>query len=274
MKVALAAVFIVLAGSVVLAQTGDCVALTHQALEISGVNRSMDSAAEFAGSDGFLAQFSGPDGQTKKFASDLKAIVVKHLNGDLLRKELEGRLVAHCNAEQTTRAIQEMQTPLVARMLALEAAANTPEGREKRQKYSRVLSIAPPPDERLDAVAELDASGDITGFNVNSVITIVHGITEGAEMNSDWAGGLDQYRRVLTEQMRKPVQIDLLSMYRTASVADLQQYAKELKSEPLKSFYDDVEKALLEVVDKQAQLIGHEMKATLDARSASRGRNP
>ena len=274
MKIALVAVFVVLAGGALLAQTSDCTALTHQALEISGVNRTMDHAAEFVGSDEFLAPFTGPDGKTTEFTSALKAIVAKHLSGNLLRKELQGRLAAHCNAEQMTRTIQELQTPLMARMLALEAAANTPEGQQKREKYAKIMSIAPPPDERLDAIADLDAAADVTTFNVSSVIAIVRGMTQGAEINSDWANGLDQYRSQVTQQLRKPVQLDLLSEYRTVSIPDLQQYTKELKSEPLKSFYGEIEKVLLEIVENQAQLIGHDMKVTLNARVVSRGRNP
>jgi hypothetical protein len=274
MKASLAVVFLFLATGTTLAQTSDCASLTHQALELSGVNRSMGNAAEFVGSDAFLAPFSGPDGKTTEFTSGLKAIVANHLNGDLLRKELEARMTAHCNAEQIARTLQELQTPLVARMLVLEAAASTPEGREKREKYARVMSIAPPSDDRLDAIADLDASSGVTEFNVSSIIVIMRGMTEGAEINSDWANGLDPYRRELTQMLRKPVQIDMLSEYRAASLPDLQQYSKELKSEPLKSFYDDIEKTLLEIVEKQARLIGRDMKVSLNARLASRGRNP
>src|SRR5215472_14460895 len=99
------------------AQTNDCASLTHQALETSGVNGSMDGASTFASSDDFLGQFAKSGAKKAEFAAAVKEIVRKRLNGDFLRNELEARMASRCKADEMSRAIQEMQSPLVARML-------------------------------------------------------------------------------------------------------------------------------------------------------------
>lgn len=256
------------------AQTSDCVSLTHQALEISGVSKSLDGASEFAASDTFLAQFPNVDTKSPEFASAMKAIVLKRLNGDLLRNELEARLASRCSGEEMKRAVQELQTPLVAHMLVLEAAATTPEGREKMQKYAKIISIAPPPDSRVDAIAAIDANTGATDFNVDTVITITRSMMEGAEVNPDLAGEIEHHRREITEQLRNPTQVQLLATYRSASVPDLLAYANELKSQPLKGFYDSVKKTLLEILQEQSRLMGSDIKSVVTAQLATRVKNP
>jgi hypothetical protein len=273
-----------LAGGSTFGQTNDCVSLTHQALEISGVTQSMDAASQFAASDSFLAQIalplsavpaiSGADLKTREFRSILKAIVLRQLNGELLRNELEARMASRCNPEQMTQTIQALQSPLVARMLALEAEGSTPEGREKRQRYVRVISIAPPPDSRVDVITAIDAGAGITDFNVSNQIAITRGLLTGAEVNPDLVAELEHRRHELTEQMRNPTQVELLSTYRTASVPDLVEYGKVLKSDPLNSFYGTVQGILLEIVEEQARLVGRDVKAAAAAQLASREKNP
>ncbi|HEY6272087.1 MAG TPA: hypothetical protein VIX19_08845 [Terriglobales bacterium] len=284
MKAYLGLLLALLAGGSTFGQTSDCVSLTHQALEVSGVNQSMDAASQVAASDTFLTQIalplsavpsiSGADLKTTEFRSTLKAIVLRHLNGELLRNELEARMASRCNPEQMSQTIQALQSPLVVRMLALEAEASTPEGREKRQRYVRVISIAPPQDSRVDAITALDSSAGITDFSASTVIAMTRGLLTGAEVNPDLVAELENHRHEMTEQMRNPTQVELLSTYRTASVADLVQYGKVCKSDPLNSFYGAVQGILLEIVEEQAWFVGRDVKAAAAAQLASRGKNP
>jgi hypothetical protein len=256
------------------AQANDCASLTHQALDISGVNQSLNDAAEMASSDTFMSQVSGSDGRAGQIAATLKPIVMKHLNGDLLRGKVESRMAYDCNPQQMTSVIQELQSPLVARMLALEAAAITPEGRAKSQRYAKAISIAPPPDERVDAIEAIDASAGGTDYTVDTAIAVTRGMMAGADMDPGIATDLQQHRRQVAAQMHKAVQISMLSTYRTAPVPDLQQYAKELSSEPLKGFYERVKRICLQVFEEQARAMGHDMKAALNAQLASHEKNP
>src|SRR5262249_11006480 len=247
MKASIAAVLLVLLSGATFAQTRDCASLIHQALEISGFNQSLDQASELVNSQGFMDQFAGNVGDASRFATVFRPIVQKHLDSQLMRKDLESRLVAHCNANQMASVIERLQSPLVARMLVLEAAANSPEGREKAQRYARAVSIAPPPDNRVDVIETIDNSARGTDLAVDTVIAITRGMMAGADADPELAGGMEQHRRELRAQMHNAIQISLLSTYRSATVPELSQYAKELSSEPLKSFYSQVNKAFVEM---------------------------
>src|ERR1700704_3297726 len=84
------------------AQTTDCSALTHQALELSGFNQSLDFMAEIMSSDQFIQQVRGRE-SLEQFAAIYIPIVKKEFNASLLRKEIQSRMVAHCNPEQMTQ---------------------------------------------------------------------------------------------------------------------------------------------------------------------------
>src|SRR5262249_10307673 len=264
MKASLASVFLLLASAAGFAQTGDCAALTRQALEISGFNQSLDQVSEEMNSDAFGSQLAGAGGNSGQFATVFKPIVQKHLDSQLMRKDLEMRLVAHCNLDQMTRTVERLKSPLVARMLVMEAAANSPEGREKAERYAKVVSLAPPPDSRIDAVEAIDSSAGVTDMTVNTMIAVTRGMMEGAGL-PELAGAMEPHRQEIKAQMHKEVQISLLSTYRSATTPDLLLYAKELGSEPLKSFYRQASKALSEMVEARAHAIGEDLKPALTA---------
>jgi hypothetical protein len=265
--------WLLLGGSLTWAQAEDCAALIHQALEISGINQSLDEAAEMATADGFMSQVAG-SAQAVQFSATLKPIVKKYLDGDVMRKKLEGRLAYDCNSEQMSSIIQHLQSPLVARMLVLEAAASTPEGREKSQRYARAITIAPPPDDRVDAIEAIDAGVGGTEYTVDTVIAVTRGMMAGADMNPDVVAEFEHHRPEIKDQMHRAVEISMLSTYRAVAVPDLHLYAKELNSQPLKGFYEKVTRICLQVVEEQARAIGHDLKAALNPQLASHEKNP
>src|ERR1041385_4543747 len=157
MNRSVALLFVLLACGLASAQTSDCGALTHQALELSGFNESLDHMAEIMASDQFMQQVRGRD-SLEEFAAIFTPIIKKEFNATLLRQEMQSRMAAHCNLEQMTQTVQRLQSPFVARMLALEAATSTPEGQEKIKRYIRMAELNPPTDDRMDALGALDAA--------------------------------------------------------------------------------------------------------------------
>ena len=184
MKRSFVLLFLVLAYGLASAQTSDCGALTHQALELSGFNRSLDQMAEIMGSDQFMQQVR--DGKSlEQFAAIYVPIVKKEFNANLLRQELQSRMAAHCNLEQMTQTVQRLQTPFVARMLALDAATSTPEGQEKIKRYIQMAELNPPTDDRMDALDAIDAGFRGQRFG--------HGLYPGLfDGNDDWSGSADR----------------------------------------------------------------------------------
>src|SRR5215471_6276201 len=115
MKRSLALVVLLFASAMASAQTGDCTALTHQALELSGFNQSLDHVTDVLFSDSFLQQIRGQSGE--EFLNIFKPLMLKEFDPGLLRKQIQERVVARCNPEQMAQTVARLQTPFVARML-------------------------------------------------------------------------------------------------------------------------------------------------------------
>jgi hypothetical protein len=224
----------------------------------------MDQVSELVNSDSFGSQLAAAGGNSGQFAAVFKPIVQKHLDSQAMRKDMESRLAAHCNSEQMAQTIERLKSPLVARMLVMEAAANSPEGRETTQRYARVVSLAPQADSRIDAVEAIDNSAGVTDTSVSMVMALTRGMMEGAGLH-ELASGIEPHRQEIRGQVHNSVQIGLLSTYRSATTPDLLLYAKELGSEPLKTFYRQVSKAFSEMVEARSRAIGEELRPAMAA---------
>src|SRR5437588_10549214 len=121
MKRCFLVLFLFVASVYLPAQTVDCASLTHQALELSGFNEYIDRLAAIFGSPEFMQQFRGRQ-SSEDFNAVYKPILLKEFNPALLRREMQKRVSTRCNAEQMAQTVGQLQTPVQARMLALEAA--------------------------------------------------------------------------------------------------------------------------------------------------------
>src|SRR5258708_12240066 len=165
-------------------QTPDCAALSHSVLEASGFALALDDFARNANSDQFMQQLPGIAQTDSNFLTVFKPIVVKEFASDLMKKGVEARLQSKCKPAQMSQALARLHDPFVARMLALEAEAATPAGKEKLQRYAKIFQLAPPPDDRLDAVTVLDATSGLTDFTLDSVFAVARAILSGSHADS------------------------------------------------------------------------------------------
>src|SRR5882724_7530866 len=155
------------------AQTPECVSLTHQALEVSGFAQSIDEMTQLMSSEEFLHKTLVGREVPPEMMEVFKPLLQKDFNGDVMRKELEGRLAAGCNPEQMSQAIQRMQTPFVSRMIELESATKTPEGQAKLKRYMNIALTAPATDERIAALSALDASAGVSDFATDTSMATI-----------------------------------------------------------------------------------------------------
>jgi hypothetical protein len=267
MKQSFALLIFLIASTFASAQTADCTALTHQALELSGVNQSLGEINELLSSDDFLRQIQG-GAPSDQFLTMFKPIMEKDFNADLLRTEVQKRMVAHCDPEQMRQAVARMQTPFVVKMLAFEAATNTPEGREKLKRYIRMAQAVPPTDDRMDDLDALDRSTGSSEFAADSVIAIVRGMMAGMGAPADIVNQIQAHRKDLIQQMQNTVEISLSVTYHGVTRPELRQYAKEMSQQPLKGFFAQTRKAMLEVVEEQSKVMGQDLKAQLGVPSS------
>src|SRR5437588_663154 len=79
------------------AQQGDCAALTHQALELSGLNQSILDMTQMMNSEQFMQQVSRGQSGSADFSAKFKPIIMKDFDGSIMRRELESRLLSQCD---------------------------------------------------------------------------------------------------------------------------------------------------------------------------------
>jgi hypothetical protein len=244
------------------AQTTDCAALTHQALELSGFNLAIDYLTSSLVSDEFMRQVSGRT-NSEEFVSTMKPVLQKEFSGELLRKEMQNRIAAHCDPERMAQTVQKLQTPFVSRMLALEAATNTAEGQEKLQRYINIARTIPPTDDRMDTLDALDASAGTSDFVTDFEIAMLRGMMSGAGAPPEILAQIQTHRKDLKVRRQNYVVLGMNVTYHGVTRPELQQYTRELSAQPLKGFYAQVRKTFVEIVEERAQAIGRDLKKTL-----------
>jgi hypothetical protein len=264
MKRSFVLLLLVLASALASAQTADCGALTHQALDLSGFNQSLDQMAAIMTSDQFMHQVRGRD-SLEQFAAIYVPIVRKEFSASLLRHEMQRRMAAQCDLEQMTQTVQRLQTPFVARMLALDAATSTPEGQEKIKRYIKIAQLNPPTDERMDVLDALDAASGSSDLVTDFTLAYLSGMMTGLGAPPEVVEQLRARRNELKAQMQNNMALSLSVTYHGVTRVDLQQYARELSAPPLKRFYAQLNKTFVEITQERALAIGQDLKKAVPA---------
>jgi predicted transcriptional regulator len=79
---------------------------------------------------------------------------------------------------------------------------------------------------------------------------------------------LRSHRKDLKAQMQNNIELSMAVTYHGVSRADLQQYAKELASPSLKTFYAQVSRTFVEITQERAREIGQDLKKAMAARKS------
>ena len=264
MKRSLLALLLLTACAYAPAQTPDCASLTRQALELSGFDQYVERLSTTFASEEFMQQFRGRE-SVEQFIAIFRPILLKEFNPAVLRREMHERVTAHCNAEQMALTVERLQTPLQAKMLALEAATNTPEGQVRLQRYINIAKTAPPTDDRMEALDAIDASLGISDFVTDTVIAMTRGMMTGLAAPPDVITQFEAHRRDLKLQMQNNLELTMSVTYHGVTRPELLQYAHELGAPPLKGFYTLVNKTFIGIVEEHAQAVGQDLKKTMPA---------
>jgi hypothetical protein len=254
--------FLLLACGATLAQTDDCASLTHQALDLSGFNQTIDYLTSALVSDEFMQQMRGKM-DSDQFLAIMKPVLEKEFSSAILRRELQTRVAASCNPAQMKQTVERLQTPFIARMLALEAATNTTEGRAKLQRYINIAQTVPPTDDRMDALDALDSSAGTSDFVTDFELAMFTGLLTGAGAPQEVITQVQGRRNDIKRQRQNYVELGMSVTYHGVTRPELLQYAHELSSEPLKGFYLRVRKAFVAIVEERSRAMGQDLKKAL-----------
>jgi len=183
----------------------------------------------------------------------------------MLRREMHERVTARCDAAQMALTVELLQTPFQAKMLALEADSNTPEGHERLQRYINIAKTAPPTDERLEALDAIDASLGMSDFVTDTVMAVTRGLMTGLGAPPEVMTQFEGRRNDLKLQMQNNLELTMSVTYHGVTRPELLQYARELGSPPLKGFYTLVAKTFTGILEEHSRAIGQELKKNVPA---------
>src|SRR5215467_12518854 len=96
MKLKTIIAFLLLACGTAFSQTDDCASLTHQALDLSGFNQTIDYLTSALVSDEFMQQMRGKM-DSDEFLAAIKPVLEKEFSSAILRREMQSRVSAGCN---------------------------------------------------------------------------------------------------------------------------------------------------------------------------------
>jgi hypothetical protein len=252
------------------APTPNCDYLTYQALTLNGTYRELEHASELAGSDAFLKETAPGRRPDPRFVAVLRPILVKTFDGEVLKREIRRRLVAHCHP-QIAQVVEALKAPLVARMVELEADAADPKSRDERKSY--IASVGKnPPEARMKAIQALDKATGSSDLVRRTTVVTVRGMLDGVGEPPSILAQVESHVAAEQSQLEKATQLNMLFTYRNVSTADLENYAKAITTEPLKSFARQVEEAMLEMFEQRCHAMGQEMRAAYTYRLQSPAR--
>jgi hypothetical protein len=258
---------LVLASGLALAQTNDCSSLSRQALEISGFNQEIDQGVALVSSDSFVDQLSANKSESEQFLSLYKPIMQKNFKAEDLKRELQQRLTARCQADQMMWVVDVMRTPLISRMFRLESEAAAPQSSDKLKKFAELLKVAPPTDERIASVHALIASTGALNLSVDSMAMVLRGLMTGMgispELIAESQDQIEQQRAQLKSQMEAQMETVMLFTYRTVRRSDLENYARALSADPLRWFFEEAKKSFLEMMEEHSRAVGKDLKEAL-----------
>jgi hypothetical protein len=115
-------------------------------------------------------------------------------------------------------------------------------------------------------IQAFDERVGISAFAMDSMIAATRGMMVGAGAPPEVLSQIDMHRAEIKTQIQNGILLALSSAYRNVGRADLEAFAKELSTPPLKGFYDQARKAFVGMTEARCTAIGKELRVTLEAR--------
>ncbi len=232
----------------------------RQALAAGGLDLSLDQLGLLANSEGFFKQVT--DGRT--LPSEAAALVKQAIRNAFavpaMKSDLERRLASVCKPEQWSQVVQDLKSPLLARMMRLEAEAVSPETQAQVAEYTASLRQTPPDADRMQEIQKLDESAGATDFSAGELVALTLGLNSGGGGAAPNEAAMRDYREEMKRQIHESILVSMLFVYRNVGKEDLERYAMMLRTAPLRGFYEQARQAFLGMVEDHSRQMVEEVK--------------
>jgi hypothetical protein len=235
------------------AKPPDIDALITEALRLSGLTRN---AAAMANPAAFQRLYDAITGGKigKQQSAEFVRIFEQVYTPEKLTAAVKARLRTGHSSEEWLALLDQLQSPVARRMALLGQSPSAV--RQTLQSFQDQLSVAPPERARVDLVARVERDhGGVDASSLESVPYILRGVLQGwrvspQQIEIEVRRAISQMPADLRGTIQSQETVLILYAYRSASDADLNEYAAFLESQPVQWFFRDLHQGVLDLVQQ------------------------
>ncbi len=249
----------------------------EELLEVTGMAEALRSLPSMARQQG--AAIGGKD----ELGNAFQEAFVSSFDAEPILERTESEIVAHYDTAHAASILAWYATPLGKRLRAASEAVNTVAGQAELRAYAEGLEAAPPPQQRIAMMAQLDTVTGSTGQLTEMVVQMSRSLTESiarAMAPEDPAGGgvaekeLDAIRQQIGPLMQNQVLVTLLFTLRNFTDEEVTQYLVFSNSASYQWFnrhsFDGLLAGLSAASGRFAELFAPKMAAAIDVEARDR----
>ena len=183
----------------------------------------------------------------------VKRIMTKAFEPDKLRHNAVEYINDQLTPAQLQRVREQLTSPLAQKITALESAATNPDSTTKMMAYSRQLQQNPPPETRIELIADLINASNAVESSLAVRTEFFRGFLEAASQLDPVekrmsSAEIDEQIGMLREQMEETtaqeVILAFLYTYQSLQDSELKQYIALYQDEAMARFTTELNKAI------------------------------
>ena len=243
-------------------------------VKLTGFDRALDDVARSLAQEGIRAASEGHAvGEAQEFALAWAAAAQEAFAPERLKEALAKRIAGKLTDKELFAIEDFFKGRLGKSMVAREVASGTPEGQQdmasRAQRLMTDLMRKPKRIEALEAVANAirlkEASVEMA---LNMMRAVLIGLSAADKSQLSMPIDLineqiEAHRESVTQETEAVIMLAMAYTYRTATVSDLNAYAKFLRSPPGKRFFDVAMGGLDAVLSESGLVFGNLLMQSL-----------
>lgn len=162
----------------------------------SGAERQVAAIPEMVLSS-FQERFAQDDHLSEQEKASIMAKVASSFKAEILQTTVKQYMRAGLGDEDIVTILEWLSSPLGVRITQMEEVASTPEGYDQMMAYVTALEDSPAPQERVDAISDLDTAARMTG----AMVDIQFAVTKAMMTSIGQASGQGDAAQNITAQM-------------------------------------------------------------------------
>lgn len=244
-----------------------CQQLAPKAIELYGCIDSLKNFPEQVNQQ-ISGQLSVDQRMTPVEKEQFAETVRKSIRVDRLIKNVESDVIASCNASEMKKVIEQLNTPLVHKMLAYEAISNSPAGIETLNASLELPEVKSPSGKRAELIRALVKTTGAADAMVETVVETTSSMVEGMGAPPTPPEKLAEARRRIEPGVTQQINEMMLAVYHDASNEELEKYIALQGTAPFQHFNRSLSKAMVNGSATEMRFAGQALRNMMEEKKA------